>query len=93
MDLNPNCGGCCGEIEIEFTKNASLSSLFVQAAQYYEYKLGHTPEKCCESFFKFTQVLPGAYSMFRWEAIDGQPLDIFFKNVTSSEIPTCSEAN
>jgi chitin synthase len=43
----------------------------VQAAQYYEYKLGHSPDKACESFFGFTSVLPGAYSIFRWKAIKG----------------------
>ena len=31
--------------------------------------------------------------MFRWEAIKGEPLDAFFKNVTRTEIPTCAEAN
>jgi len=65
----------------------------VQAAQYYEYKLGHTPDKACESFFGFTSVLPGAYSLFRWKAIKGQPLDMFFKNVVRQELPTCSQAN
>ena len=65
----------------------------IQAAQFFEYKLGHTPDKACESFFGFCQVLPGAYSMFRWSAIKGGPLDAFFKNVTRTEIPTCAEAN
>jgi len=65
----------------------------LQAAQYYEYKLGHTPYKACEAFFGFSQVLPGAYSFFRWNAIRGQPLDVFFKNVRRSDIPTCSQAN
>lgn len=69
------------------------SSYFVQAAQFYEYKLGHTPDKACESFFGFTSVLPGAYSMFRWKAIKGQPLDTFFKNVNTNEAPSCSAAN
>ena len=55
--------------------------------------MGHTPDKACESFFGFTQVLPGAYSIFRWEAIKGGPLDEFFKNVTRTEVPTCAEAN
>ena len=55
--------------------------------------MGHTPDKACESFFGFTQVLPGAYSVFRWEAIKGGPLDAFFKNVTRTETPTCAEAN
>ena len=65
----------------------------VQAAQFYEYKLGHTPDKATESFFGFTSVLPGAYSVFRWKAIKGTPLDKFFKNVTRDETPTCAEAN
>ena len=38
-------------------------------------------------------MLPGAYSLFRWKAIKGGPLDAFFKNVTRTEIPTCAEAN
>jgi chitin synthase len=38
-------------------------------------------------------VLPGAYSCFRWQAIKGQPLDTFFKNVTRAEVPTCAQAN
>jgi chitin synthase len=91
---NPRTGGCCGEIEVDLN-NVQMcnSSYFVQAAQFYEYKLGHTPYKACESFFGFTLVLPGAYSFFRWQAIKGQPLDTFFKNVTRSEVPTCAQAN
>jgi chitin synthase len=65
----------------------------VQVAQYYEYKLGHTPDKACESFFGFTSVLPGAWSLFRWSSIKGTPLDVFFKNVTSEILPTCAQAN
>ena len=75
-------GGVCGEIEVDLSTTPTFSSTyFIQAAQYYEYKLGHTPDKACESFFGFTSVLPGAYSLFRWKAIKGTPLDTFFKNV------------
>lgn len=38
-------------------------------------------------------MLPGAYSLFRWKAIKGPPLDTFFKNVTRTETPSCAEAN
>ena len=38
-------------------------------------------------------MLPGAYCVFRWEAIKGEPLDEFFKNVNRTESPTCAEAN
>ena len=93
MLQHPQAGGVCGEIEVDISKDASVSSYIVQAAQFYEYKLGHTPDKACESFFGFTSVLPGAYCMFRWKAIKGSPLDMFFKNVTRLETPTCAEAN
>ena len=31
--------------------------------------------------------------MFRWKAIKGTPLDTFFKNVNSTKVPSCAEAN
>ena len=95
MQADVNCGGCCGEIEVDLasTGGGGFFSYLVQAAQFFEYKLGHSPDKSCESFFGFTQVLPGAYSLFRWKAIKGDPLEAFFKNVTRSEVPSCSEAN
>ena len=95
MQADPDCGGCCGEIEVDLEDNSerTFSSYLIQAAQFFEYKLGHTPDKATEAFFGFTQVLPGAYSVFRWKAIKGEPLDAFFKNVTRQEIPTCAEAN
>jgi len=90
MRKDINCGGCCGEIEVDMTDS---DGYFVKAAQYYEYKMGHTPDKANESFFGFNSVLPGAYSMFRWKAIKGEPLEEFFKNVTREDLPSCSEAN
>jgi len=95
MNADKNCGGCCGEIEVDLDSNneGGLGTFLLQAAQFFEYKLGHTPDKACESFFGFTQVLPGAYSLFRWQAIKGDPLEAFFKNETRKDIPTCSEAN
>ena len=69
MLKSDNCGGCCGEIEVDLTDYKSLSKYLVRAAQYYEYKLAHTPDKAMESFFGYNSVLPGAYCMFRWKAI------------------------
>ena len=43
--------------------------------------MGHAPDKATESFFGFNSVVPGAYSMFRWKAIKGEPLNEFFKTV------------
>ena len=53
----------------------------------------HTPDKACESFFGYISCLPGAYSMYRWNAIKGEPMDQFFKLVNSEKDPTCVEAN
>jgi len=93
MQVRPNCGGCCGEIEVDFTKERGLTgSYFVKAAQFYEYKMGHSPDKANESFFGYNSVLPGAYSMFRWEAIQGQPMKEFFRGLQKEEL-TCAEAN
>ena len=93
MRATPQAGGVCGEIEVEIQPGGSLTSQIVQMAQFYEYKLSHSPDKACESFFGFTSVLPGAYSMFRWNAIKGSPLDTFFKHVSRDELPSCAEAN
>ena len=94
MKADPDCGGCCGEIEVDLNQaTGGIAEYLTSASQFFEYKLGHTPDKSCESFFGFTQVLPGAYCMFRWDAIKGGPLDAFFKNVTRTETPSCSEAN
>ena len=94
MRNNASCGGCCGEIEVDFSTHKNYDvSYMIKAAQFYEYKLSHSPDKCCESFFGYNSVLPGAYSLFRWKAIQGGPMDKFFKLVNSDVDPTCPEAN
>ena len=81
MDMEVNVGGCCGEIEVLFPKDSSCTETCIVAAQYVEYKLSHYLDKAYESFFGFVSVLPGAFSMFRWDAIQGAPLDRFFKGL------------
>lgn len=94
MMSHEHCGGCCGEIEVDLSGESITSgSYFIRAAQFYEYKVGHTPDKANESFFGYNSVLPGAYSVFKWKAIQGDPLDEFFRNVNRSDDPTCAEAN
>lgn len=57
-----------------------------------EYKLSHYLDKSCEAVFGFISVLPGAFSVFRWKAINGGPLESFFKGL-DKENHSCSEAN
>lgn len=59
-------------------------------AQYVEYKLSHYVDKAAESLFGFVSVLPGAFSAFRWKAIEGEPLEKFLlgQKLTDSRLST-----
>ena len=54
-------------------------------AQFYEYKMGHIPDKATESVFGYASVLPGAWCIFRWDAIKGEPLTTFYKGADKEE--------
>ena len=41
----------------------------VERAQLYEYNYSHMLDKNFESFFQYLNVLPGAWSAYRYEAI------------------------
>ena len=104
METFPKVGGASGEIEVMLPeKNEDGSSIsFFQSillrSQYVEYKLSHYVDKAAESLFGFVSVLPGAFSCFRWKAIEGEPLKKFLKGqkLTDSNLksfPSCSTAN
>lgn len=86
MEANENCGGCCGEIEVEFEEKYDdcFWAPIITSAQYFEYKIGHMPDKASESLSGFISVLPGAYTLFRWETIQGKPLSMFFHNLDNN---------
>jgi len=58
--------------------SAPVEEFILYYSQYMEYKISHFVDKSFESCFGFISVLPGAYSMFRWDAIKGDPLNSFF---------------
>ena len=62
----------------------------VLRAQFTEYKIGHVIDKSVESLFGYISVLPGAFSVFRWEAIEDEPLDAFLVGLNTY---TCKEKN
>jgi len=41
--------------------------------------MSHYLDKATESLFGFVSVLPGAFSTFRWQCINGVPLDTFLR--------------
>ncbi|KAG9058039.1 hypothetical protein FS842_002000 [Serendipita sp. 407] len=85
FDRNSNVGGACGEIAAY--KGPWWSYLLnpLIAAQNYEYKMSNILDKPNESMFGYISVLPGAFSAYRYIALQNDkntgvgPLASYFK--------------
>ncbi len=78
LEAVPDCGGCCSEVVIDTETaqaNESWTAWLVTLMQFYEYKQTITYFKVFEGWGGFVQALPGCYSMYRYEALKGEPLN------------------
>lgn len=82
FDREPMCAGACGEIKAMLEMGKNLINPLV-AAQNFEYKMSNILDKPLESAFGFITVLPGAFSAYRFIALQNDktgngPLEKYF---------------
>ncbi|KAJ9053891.1 Chitin synthase, class 1 [Entomophthora muscae] len=101
FDRNPDLGGACGEIYAELGKYGIKLINPLVAIQNFEYKISSILDKPLESSFGYISVLPGAFSAYRYAALQNSepgigPLASYFKGDLMQESDSSSgifEAN
>jgi cellulose synthase/poly-beta-1,6-N-acetylglucosamine synthase-like glycosyltransferase len=90
LNNDSRLAGVCGEIRPMKPSKCN----FIKMAQAVEYMYAHVFDKALESAIGFISVLPGAFSAYRWRALDSDPLwKYYFKSVKHPEVMECYDLN
>ncbi|KAG0331756.1 Chitin synthase, class 1, partial [Podila humilis] len=99
FDVNKHVAGACGEICAMTGRGCVNLMNPLVAAQNFEYKMSNILDKPMESVFGYISVLPGAFSAYRYEALQNDakgngPLSSYFKGENpSGELEDIFSAN
>ena len=79
FNKDSNIGGACGELQVDLGKWWKKLINPLVASQNFEYKISNILDKPLESVFGYISVLTGAFSAYRFKALEGRVLETYLK--------------